>query len=111
MPSVAMMPGATQLIWMPSGAHSIATVLESATTPARAAAVCATPGMPRVVTAAILTMRPPPPPTRAPPPPPRRLLHHVPSAAEVGVDDRVEAFRRKIDRRLRELAAGIVDQH
>ena len=37
-------PGATQLMRMPSGAHSIATVFDNAITPARAAQVCATPG-------------------------------------------------------------------
>ncbi|MGY3482768.1 hypothetical protein ACVW1C_000651 [Bradyrhizobium sp. USDA 4011] len=39
-----------------------------------------------------------------------RGLHHVPGAVEIGVDDRVPALDREIDRGLRELAAGAVDE-
>jgi hypothetical protein len=40
----------------------------------------------------------------------RRRLHHVPGAAEVGVDHGVPALDRKIDRGLRKLSAGAVDE-
>ncbi len=41
----------------------------------------------------------------------RRCLHHVPAAVQVGVDHRVPAAGRDVDGRLRELAAGAVDQN
>src|SRR6266436_2094297 len=37
-------------------------------------------------------------------------LHQVPGAIQIGVDDRVPALHRKIDRGLRKLSAGAVDQ-
>ena len=37
-------------------------------------------------------------------------LHHVPGAVQIGVDDRVPAFDRKVDRGLRKLSAGAVDE-
>src|SRR5262245_50539188 len=37
-------------------------------------------------------------------------LHHVPGAVEVGVDDGVPALDREIDRGLRKLPAGAVDE-
>jgi hypothetical protein len=37
-------------------------------------------------------------------------LHHVPGAVEVGVDDGVPAFDRKVDCGLRKLPAGAVDE-
>src|SRR5260221_10093440 len=37
-------------------------------------------------------------------------LHHVPGAVQIGVDDRVPALDRKIDRGLRKLPAGAVDE-
>ncbi|MBA7682005.1 hypothetical protein ES703_90351 [subsurface metagenome] len=37
-------------------------------------------------------------------------LHHVPGAVEVGVDDGVPALDREVDRSLRGLSAGAVDE-
>ena len=39
-----------------------------------------------------------------------RGLHHVPGAVQIGVDDGVPAFYREIDRGLRKLSAGAVDE-
>ena len=58
MPSVAMMPGATQFRRIFKGAHSIARVCERHITAALAAQECATPGIPRVTTAVMLTTEP-----------------------------------------------------
>ena len=38
------------------------------------------------------------------------LCSHVPGAVQIGIDDRVPALYRKIDRRLRKLSAGAVDE-
>src|SRR5215470_15055201 len=38
-------------------------------------------------------------------------LHHVPSAVEVVVDHRRPALRLEVERHLRELTAGIVDEN
>src|SRR6185503_3041057 len=40
----------------------------------------------------------------------RGCLHHVPGAVQIGIDDGVPALHGKIDRRLRKLPAGAVDQ-
>src|SRR3546814_18213311 len=39
-----------------------------------------------------------------------RLLHHPPGAVEIGVDDGEPALAGEIDRVLRKLASGVVDQ-
>ena len=57
-------PGATQLIRMSSGAHSTARDLLREITPARAAEVWATCGLPRLTTATMFTMHPPCPASR-----------------------------------------------
>jgi hypothetical protein len=44
-------------------------------------------------------------------PTPGSLLHHVPGAVEIGVDDGVPALHREVDRGLRKLAAGAVDEN
>jgi hypothetical protein len=41
----------------------------------------------------------------------RGALHHVPCAVQIGVDDGVPAFHRNVDRGLRKLPAGAVDQN
>jgi hypothetical protein len=38
-------------------------------------------------------------------------LHHVPCAAQVGVDDGFPTLDGEIDRWLRKLSAGVVDEH
>ena len=40
----------------------------------------------------------------------RSCLHHVPGPVQIGVDDGVPTFHREIDRGLRKLPAGAVDE-
>ena len=77
-------------------------------TPARAAHVCATCGMPRFTTATMFTIEPG---DFALAPLAGGALHHVPGAVEIRVDDREPALDAEVDGRLRKLPAAVVDQH